>query len=155
VRFLLVSMPVLRDNWGVRDFNHPQPGEEPMSRDPLEVLTEALEHHAGTPLGEELLHVREHYSNLRTVAALAVSAAVKHTGGRHAVRDAHFETSRFLKLDKEAVGRLHNAAKVARRSLDAGACGMCKIRADKGIDMIGRLGDCDECGRIWNHEAKS
>ena len=46
-----------------------------MARDPLGVLTEVLEHHAGTQLGEELLNVRQHYGNLRKVAVLAVSAA--------------------------------------------------------------------------------
>ena len=74
-----------------------------MARDPLEVLTEVLEHHAGTQLGDELVSVRQHFDNLRGVAALTVSAAVKHTGGRHAVRDSRNQTARFLKLDKDAV----------------------------------------------------
>lgn len=123
-----------------------------MSRDPLEVFTEVLEHHVGTPLGEELLRLREDYGNLRRVAVLTVSAAVKHTGGRHAVIDPRDEDSACLKLDKDAVGRLHNAARVARASLDIGACGTCKDLADSGVELIGRRGSCAECGRIWAHE---
>lgn len=95
-----------------------------------------------------------HFRSLRHVAALAVSAAVKHTGGRHAVRDSRNQTAKFLKLDRDAVGRLHNAAKIARRTLDAGACGMCQDRADSGVDLIGQPGNCAECGRIWAHTAR-
>lgn len=134
-------------------------------RDPLEVLAEVLEDHAGTRLGDELDSVRQHYTHLRAVAALTVSTADKHTGGRDAARleplgpgwenfdamgDAISSAMR-LKLDKDAIGRLHNTAKIARLTLDAGACSMCKDRVDSGVDLIGQPGNCAECGRIWSH----
>ncbi len=120
-----------------------------MSRDPVEVLTEVFEYHKGTPLGADLFYIREHYGSLRTVAALAVSAAVKHTGGRHAAKGSRDQASSLLKLDRDAVGRMHNAARVARAALDIGACAMCKDRADSGVDLVGQPGSCAECGRIY------
>lgn len=53
------------------------------------------------------------------ICKLIVSAAAKHTGGRHAAKGARDEVATFMKLDKSAVGRLHNAARRARAVLPA------------------------------------
>lgn len=122
-------------------------------RDPIDILTEALEHHAGTELGDELAATRQHFANLREVAGLVSSAAAKHTAGaaRLRVEGGNVQRDGAPILNRDAVGRLHNAAKHARRALDAGACSACAVAGDAGIDVRDRqeaTGLCVECGRV-------
>lgn len=124
--------------------------EERHPRDPLEILTEALEHHVDEELGAELRSVRTHFENLRHVAALVSTAAAKHTGAAARARKSpgYPLSEKKIQINADAVGRLHNAAKNARRILDGGACAMCTDAADAGLDVTDRAGTCAECGRV-------
>lgn len=95
---------------------------------------------------DDLREAAEHFRTLRTLAGLVSTAAAKHTGESQRAR-AGDNTITIDKIDRNAVGRLHNAAKNARRTLDAGACAMCKDAGDSGVDVTDRSGTCAECGR--------
>lgn len=93
---------------------------------------------------DDLRSAAELFASLRELAGLVSTAAAKHTG---AAARARAGTPDAGDINRDAVGRLHNAAKNARRALDDGACAMCKDAADSGLDVTDRSGTCAECGR--------
>ncbi len=112
----------------------------------LEQAAQVLEDNDNEVLAEQLRSVSAHFRNLRHVAALVSTAAAKHTG---AAARARAGTPDPGDINRDAVGRLHNAAKNARRSLDGGACATCKEAGDAGVDVTDREGEkCLECGRL-------
>jgi len=112
----------------------------------LEQAAQVLEDTDEKQLAAELRSVSSHFRNLRQVAALVSTAAAKHTG---AAARARAGTPDPGDINRDAVGRLHNAAKNARRSLDGGACATCKEAGDAGVDVTDRTAEkCVECGRL-------
>ena len=88
------------------------------------------------------------YDELVKIAGLVSTAAAKHTGASVEARAGNALDDRLKRrLDTNAVGRLHNAAKRAREVLEAGACRMCADAHEAGVDAMDRAGTCAECGR--------
>lgn len=95
---------------------------------------------------DDLRNAAELFASLRELAGLVSTAAAKHTGESQRAR-AGDDTITVDKIARNAVGRLHNAAKIARLLLDGGGCAMCGDAADGGVDVTDRAGTCAECGR--------
>lgn len=85
----------------------------------------------------------------RKLAALVSTAAAKHTGCAARLRreGGNVEAQGKHVANRDAVGRLHNAARLARELLDRGLCSWCKCQADAGVKVTDRSGTCAECGR--------
>ncbi len=89
------------------------------------------------------------FDELVKIAGVVANAAAKHTGASVEARGAGGLDDRLKRrLDTNAVGRLHNAAKRAREVLEAGACRRCADAHKAGLDAMDRAGTCGECGRL-------
>lgn len=105
-------------------------------------------------IADDLRNAAELFASLRELAGLVSTAAAKHTGAAaRARRDLGCEglgatLPEKIQINGDAVGRLHNAAKIARLLLDGGGCAMCADAADGGVDVTDRAGTCAECDRV-------
>jgi hypothetical protein len=116
-----------------------------------EILDEALgsANAIRTPLipaaTTEVNRLEEIFDELVKVAGRIASAGTKHTRASAELRATGQTDSG--KIDREAVGRLHNAAQLARDLLEGGGCSLCTEAAETET-QADRWGECEECGRV-------
>lgn len=113
----------------------------------FETLLETLADNLAGELQADVNKLAQHFAGLRKLAGLVSTAAAKHTGA--AARARRLEnTLEAVDAGQQAVGRLHNAAKLARTLLDGGVCQRCTDAAETRVDVTDRAGTCAECGRV-------
>ena len=120
----------------------------------FETLLETLADNLAGELQADVNKLAQHFAGLRKLAGLVSTAAAKHTGACARARQGlgggtlGATLPEKIQINGDAVGRLHNAAKLARKLLDNGACQRCTDAADTGVDVTDRSGTCAECGRV-------
>jgi len=116
-------------------------------RENLDAVAELARGKGFKQLADDVNRIGAQHEELVAIAALVSTAAAKHTGGMARVRSEQLGATTKRQFDRNAVGRLHNAAARARAILNAGACLMCSDRHEAGVKPEDSSGTCGECGR--------